>query len=52
MSQNNITYASHGDYMKAKVAFNAKDTEIADLANQGEEPEGFSQGNRHGAERS
>lgn len=28
---NGITYASHGDYMKAKVAFNAKDTEIASL---------------------
>ncbi len=31
---NGITYASHGDYMKAKVAFNAKDTEIADLSNK------------------
>lgn len=31
---NGITYASHGDYMKAKVAFNAKDTEIADLKNK------------------
>jgi len=29
---NGITYATQGDYMKAKVAFNAKDTEIADLA--------------------
>jgi len=28
---NGITYASHGDYMKAKVAFNAKDIEIASL---------------------
>jgi len=28
---NGITYASHGDYMKAWVAFNAKDTEIASL---------------------
>ena len=31
---NGITYASHGDYMKAKVAFNAKDTEIAYLKNK------------------
>jgi len=31
---NGITYASHGDYMKAKVAFNAKDIEIADLKNK------------------
>ena len=31
---NGITYASHGDYMKAKVAFSAKDTEIAYLKNK------------------
>jgi hypothetical protein len=31
---NGITYATQGDYMKAKVAFNAKDTEIADLKNK------------------
>ena len=31
---NGITYATNGDYMKAKVAFNAKDTEIADLKNK------------------
>jgi len=31
---NGITYATHGDYMKATVAFNAKDTKIADLSNK------------------
>lgn len=31
---NGITYATQGDYMKAKVAFNAKDTEIAGLKNR------------------
>lgn len=31
---NGITYATQGDYMKAKVAFNAKDSEIADLKNK------------------
>jgi len=30
---NGITYATNGDYMKAKVAFNAKDAEIANLKN-------------------
>jgi len=38
---NGITYATHGDYMKAKVAFNAKDTEIADLKNKVKELEGW-----------
>ena len=32
MDEHNITYASQGDYMKSKVAFNAKDTKIADLS--------------------
>jgi DNA repair exonuclease SbcCD ATPase subunit len=38
---NGITYASHGDYMKAKVAFNAKDTEIAGLKEKVKELEGW-----------
>ncbi|MFA6780152.1 MAG: hypothetical protein WCU80_10295 [Paludibacteraceae bacterium] len=38
---NGITYATHGDYMKAKVAFNAKDTEIADLKCKIKELEGW-----------
>ena len=38
---NGITYASHGDYMKAKVAFNAKDTEIASLKEKVKELEGW-----------
>ena len=32
VDEHNITYASQGDYMKSKVAFNAKDTKIADLS--------------------
>lgn len=38
---NGITYASQGDYMKAKVVFNAKDTEIADLKCKIKELEGW-----------
>ncbi len=34
VDEHNITYASQGDYMKSKVAFNAKDTKIADLSNK------------------
>lgn len=38
---NGVTYATHGDYMKAKVAFNAKDTEIAGLKCKIKEIEGW-----------
>ena len=41
VGEHGITYATNGDYMKAKVAFSAKDAEIASLKEKIKELEGW-----------